>query len=316
MLVSFALTWDEFQPKMAARFENLLQSSEFSDVTLVSKDNTRIKAHRVILSSGSIFFNDVLSHMKDNPHPIIYLMGVEVEVLEAIMSFFYLGEVEMKQERIQTFMETATQLQVDGLHTNDRGEKEKDEMDPKQPFLINETKTKFDVKSGGVDVEASDMFDIKKKSAQEFFGGEEEPNDFNTLETKVNLQFPCDLCDFISERTNDLRNHMRDKHRHEQASVKTESFSKKGEDGLYRLFPPKRASKQSGSKAWLYGGLRKKANGEMDRSLLVCGLCGQEFKYSNSPFPLTQHLRRYHEDEVELEKSINKQLNSPLNRDG
>ena len=109
---------------------------------------------------------------------------------------------------------------------------------------------------------------------------------------------------------------MKDKHRHEQASVKTESFSKKGEDGLYRLFPPKRASKQSGSKAWLYGGLRKKANGEMDRSLLVCGLCGQEFKYSNSPFPLTQHLRRYHEDEVELEKSINKQLNSRLNRDG
>ena len=34
------------------------------------------------------------------------------------------------------------------------------------------------------------------------------------------------------------------------------------------------------------------------------------------PFPLTQHLRRYHEDEVELEKSINKHLNSPLNRDG
>ena len=130
---NFALTWDEFQPKMAGRFESLLQSRDFSDVTLVSKDNTRMKAHKVILGSGSTFFNEVLSHMKDHPHPLIYLMGVEVEVLEAIMSFLYLGQVEVKQEMIQDFMKTATDLQIDGLHTKDLDVNEKEET--KRPFL-------------------------------------------------------------------------------------------------------------------------------------------------------------------------------------
>ena len=231
MLGKFSLTWDEFQPKMAARFENLLHSREFSDVTLVSKDNTRLKAHKVILGSGSTFFNEALFHMKDNPHPMIYLMGVEMEVLEAIMSFLYLGEVEVKQEMIQTFMETATQLQIDGLHTKNLEVKEKEEMETKQPFIINETETQ-----SGIDAEASDMFNIKKKPPREI-SVEEEPNDFNPLETKgnspENLQFPCDSCDFISERKKDLRYHMGEKHRHEQVSVKIETFSKKGEDGLY-----------------------------------------------------------------------------------
>ena len=237
MLGKFALTWDEFQPKMAARFENLLRSSEFSDVTLVSKDNTRIKAHRVILSSGSAFFNEVLSHMKDSSHPMIYLMGMELDLLQAFMSFLYLGEVEVKQEMIQAFMETAKQLQIDGLHTKDLEEREKEEIiEPTRPFIINETETQFDVRSGGVEADASDMFNIKKKPAQKI-SVEKEPNDFNPLEAKgnspENLQFSCDSCDFISERKKDLKYHMGEKHRHEQVRVKIETYSKKGEDGLY-----------------------------------------------------------------------------------
>ena len=47
------------------------------------------------------------------------------------------------------------------------------------------------------------------------------------------LQYPCDSCDFMCERKKDLRYHMGEKHRHEQVSVKIETFSKKGEDGLY-----------------------------------------------------------------------------------
>ena len=64
MFGKFALTWDEFQPTMAGRFKSLLQSSEFSDVTLVAKDNTRLEAHKVILGSGSRFFKEILSHME------------------------------------------------------------------------------------------------------------------------------------------------------------------------------------------------------------------------------------------------------------
>ena len=247
MLGKFALTWDEFQPKMAGRFESLLQSREFSDVTLVSKDNTRTKAHKVILGSGSTFFNKILCDLKDHPHPLIYLMGVEVEVLEAIMSFLYLGEVEVRQELIQDFMRTASELQIDGLHSmKDLEVNGKEET--KQPFIANETETKFDVRSTEAASKMSDMFNIKKRPAQEM--PNEDSNDMhpvretertrldiNPLETKWdsshNLLFPCDLCDFVSERKRDLRYHMGEKHRHEQASLKMKTFIKKGKDGLY-----------------------------------------------------------------------------------
>ena len=232
----FALTWDEFQPKMAGRFESLLQSREFSDVTLVSKDNTRMKAHKVILGSGSTFFSEVLSHMKDHPHPLIYLMGVEVEVLEAIMSFLYLGQVEVKQEMIQDFMKTATELQIDGLHSKDL-EVVAEKEETKRPFIVNETETQFDVRYTEVASKMSDMFNIKKRPAREILH-EEKPIDINPLletrgDSSHNQHFPCDLCDFVSERKKDLRYHMGERHRHEQASVKIETFSKKSEDGLY-----------------------------------------------------------------------------------
>ena len=236
MLGKFALTWDQFQPKIAGRFENLFQSREFSDVTLVSKDNTRMKAHKVILGSGSNFFNEVLSDMKDHPHPLIFLMGVEVEVLEAIMRFLYLGQVEVKQEMIQDFMKTATELQIDGLHSKDLDVNEKEET--KGPFIVNETETQFDVRyTAETASKMSDMFNIKKRPAREI--SEERPIDINPLETKgdvshsLQFPFPCDLCDFVSERKRDLRYHMGEKHRHEKASVKIETFSKKSEDGLY-----------------------------------------------------------------------------------
>ena len=253
MLGKFALTWDEFQPKMAGRFENLLQSSEFSDVTLVAKDNTRMKAHKVILGSGSTFFNEVLSHMKDHPHPMIYLMGVELEVLEAIMSFLYLGQVEVKQEMIQDFMKTARELQIDGLHTEDLEEKEK--VKRKRTLLMNETETQFDVRYGGVDQDStnmSDMFNVKKRTAPKM-PDEGTTIDLNPLDLKSvsshDPHFPCDLCDHVSGRKKDLRYHMGEKHRHEQVNIKMETLSKKSMDGLYWCsMCPKKFSDPSNSR--------------------------------------------------------------------
>ena len=74
MLGKFALTWDEFQPKMGGRFENLLQSSEFSDVTLVAKDNSRVKAHKVILESVSTFTFLVFTFLQGDPRKRLHLL--------------------------------------------------------------------------------------------------------------------------------------------------------------------------------------------------------------------------------------------------
>ena len=65
------------------------------------------------------------------------------------------------------------------------------------------------------------------------------------------------------------------------------------------LFPPKR----NASKAWHYGGFRKKPNGELETDKTVCGLCGHEQKFRNSPTNLAQHLQNLHPGQVDLSQS-------------
>ena len=244
MFGRFALTWDEFEPKIAGRFKSLLQSGDFSDVTLVSKDNTKLKAHKVILGSGSKFFKEILSHMDNHPHPLIYMMGVDLEVLEAIINFLYIGKVEVKQEMIEVFMKTATELQIDGLHSKEMEMCE----EIKHPLITSETKTEtqFNVRFGAGGIKASnemnEMFNVKKKNKkkpnQEVFREVKpiEPNkpaSDTTNYSLSDLQYPCDLCEFVTDRRRDLRYHMGEKHRHEQDNLKTDSLVKRGEDGLY-----------------------------------------------------------------------------------
>ena len=63
-----------------------------------------------------------------------------------------------------------------------------------------------------------------------------------------------------------------------------------------RLHPPLRKSSKP-SKAWKFGGFRKNKRGEIISAVTVCGLCGEEKKYKNTPSHLLQHLMSCHENE-------------------
>ena len=238
MIGRFALAWDEFQAKMAERFKTLLHGGEFSDVTLVAKDSTCLKVHKVILASGSGFFKDIMSQMDNHPNALIYMIGMDLEVLQAILEFLYIGEVEVKQEIIENFMKAATELKIDGLHTK---EAEVGDKVVKSAPITTEAETQFNVRLGG-GVKANsmtDMFNIKKRSTKEVMPEAKvkptlEPiQQFDTKDTPLSdLQYPCDFCEFVTDRKRDLRYHMGEKHRREQESIKINSL-KKGIDGLY-----------------------------------------------------------------------------------
>ena len=44
------LKWSSFQENISTSFENLRQTNDFSDVTLVSDDGDQIECHKVILA--------------------------------------------------------------------------------------------------------------------------------------------------------------------------------------------------------------------------------------------------------------------------
>ena len=67
---------------------------DFTDVTLATVDNHQVKVHKVIISSCSPFFRNILLK---NPHPspLLYLKDIRYKDLAMIIQFIYLGQCEV-----------------------------------------------------------------------------------------------------------------------------------------------------------------------------------------------------------------------------
>ena len=56
----FCLKWNDFETNIRYYFRTLREHHSLFDVTLVTEDGKHIQAHKIILSAGSHFFNDIL----------------------------------------------------------------------------------------------------------------------------------------------------------------------------------------------------------------------------------------------------------------
>ena len=109
-----ALTDTNFDINSSRAFRNLWKNEAFTDVTLVSMDGQDFKAHKVILSSSSNFFNHVFLR-NSQPNLVLYLKGINYQQLEQIMEFIYNGQCEVNEEELHSFMETAIELKIEKL---------------------------------------------------------------------------------------------------------------------------------------------------------------------------------------------------------
>ena len=114
---SYNLNWAEFDSYTSKTFRDLLSSQEYTDVTLVCDDDDVIRAHKVILSACSPFFNRILKKT-DQTNPMVYLSDVNLNELKAIVNFMYLGQTNVEQENLQRFLKIAAKFQVRGLTDN------------------------------------------------------------------------------------------------------------------------------------------------------------------------------------------------------
>jgi hypothetical protein len=110
----FCLKWNEFQNNIVGSFRSLRKDADFSDVTLVCEEDQQIEAHRNILAASSPFFNTVLKRNKHS-HPLIYMRGVKAKDLVAIMDFLYLGEANVYNTDLESFLALAEDLELEGL---------------------------------------------------------------------------------------------------------------------------------------------------------------------------------------------------------
>jgi len=109
----FRLKWDNHLQNLSCLFDALLEEQKFVDVTLCC-DGGMLRAHKIILSSCSPFF-DVL--LRDHPsnNPIIVMNDVPLAEMKKVLEYMYKGELNVVQDEIESFVETATMLAVRGL---------------------------------------------------------------------------------------------------------------------------------------------------------------------------------------------------------
>ena len=126
----------KFKDNIITSFQKLRNINDFSDVTLACEDGKQLEAHKVVLASSSPFFMELLQKNK-HPHPLVYMMGVKYEDLEAIIDFLYTGEANVSKENLDRFLSVAGDLKLNGLAREEA----------KQNYLVNLSKLSISFES-------------------------------------------------------------------------------------------------------------------------------------------------------------------------
>lgn len=107
------LRWNKHQTTLVSVFDGLLNSEKLTDCT-ISAEGRQLKAHKVILSACSPYFEELFSENYEK-HPIIILHDVKYDILKALMDFMYRGEVAVHHEKLSGVLTLSESLQVKGL---------------------------------------------------------------------------------------------------------------------------------------------------------------------------------------------------------
>ena len=116
---NFSLRWNDYESSMGTSFRELRNDSEFFDVTLCCGNGVdTVPAHKVILAACSPLFRKILSCQKNHQNPLLYLKGIHLKELKAVLDFAYHGEVKIAQNSLDNFLAVAEELAIKGLTTN------------------------------------------------------------------------------------------------------------------------------------------------------------------------------------------------------
>ena len=114
MSEKFSLKWNDYQSNWTKSLSDLRNDTESADVTLISDDKVKFTAHKIILSSCSNTFKFILQG-DTNANPLLYLGGVSSINLGFILDYIYYGEVNLFQEQLDSFLQSAEKLEMQGL---------------------------------------------------------------------------------------------------------------------------------------------------------------------------------------------------------
>ena len=173
--------WNAFQSDAVNSRSHLYESKRFSDVTLVTDDQTQFEAHRIILAGASKVFYQLLS-VSAEKSSLIFLNGVKSNALRDILEYIYLGNVSVNKDRVREFLRVARDLQLFSFDGNvDHHEvmdQDKEAQIQKLDFLQAEPLDEFELK---------DSFGFNNQSGLDFLQeSQAKPEEIKLKEEKIN----------------------------------------------------------------------------------------------------------------------------------
>ena len=203
-------------------FKELLETQQYSDVTLVYDDEYSFKAHKFMLSACSSVFKNILDQNPQNTS--IYLRSIQHHELESIMQFIYLGEAKFYQERMNEFLNVAKDLDLKEIGGNidvDEDPETFSQLDEK--FNENSTQAEdetvqliepnYQVKSNKsnktVAMNNKSKFPCQQCDYQATTGGNLQ---MHVLSIHEGVKYPCEQCDYQATTTSALKIHVQFKH--------------------------------------------------------------------------------------------------------
>lgn len=109
----YCLRWKYHHSNLQAMFSQLLERECFCDVTLACEGKT-LKAHKVMLSACSTYFDSIFSQYEES-NPIVILKDVKFSDIKALVQFMYKGEINVDNSELTSLLKTAEELRIKGL---------------------------------------------------------------------------------------------------------------------------------------------------------------------------------------------------------
>ncbi|XP_023019206.1 uncharacterized protein [Leptinotarsa decemlineata] len=109
----YCLRWRYHHSNLQSMFSQLLEREAFCDVTLACEGRT-IKAHKIVLSACSTYFETILSQYEEKD-PILIMKDVKYVDIKCLVEFMYKGEINVEHCHLATLLKTAEELRIKGL---------------------------------------------------------------------------------------------------------------------------------------------------------------------------------------------------------
>ena len=110
--LNFGLSWESFPEHLKEMLQDMWNSPDFTDVTIVCDDQKELRSHKVVLSACSPILREKILSSPNQGFINLSAEGIQHEEMESILEFMYLGQTTLKNDRVNQMLIGAQKLKI------------------------------------------------------------------------------------------------------------------------------------------------------------------------------------------------------------